>query len=222
MATRALQDEVARLNRAGRDHRRALEALRELDVRLGAVGGDGPGVAGARAALTVAVDRARAGRPVDLVALTEAVGEVEDAARRAVEREYVERTLTEILGGLGYEVVDGFEKVVPNGGRLVRKPGWSHHGVMVEVDGEEITLDVVRTATEEATATAKLRDEEIEEAFCGDVPGVLEELAAAGIGSASVHRIPPGIVAVREVEGARKVQTRTASARRRKPQERKL
>lgn len=218
MAYRALQDEVAQLNRAHRVRRQILAALDELDVRLGAVPVGGPGPDGARAALEVARARVVGGASVDLAPVRAGVLRAEADARQAADRVYVEDTLTAILGDLGYEVVPGFEKVVPRGGRLVRKPGWAHHGVRVDVAGDEITLDVVRTVPEDTTSPASVRDEETEAAFCADVPELVENLARAGVVPQKVNRIPPGVIAVPRVEVPVEVPAgRAAAARRQAP-----
>lgn len=218
MALRVMQDEVARLNRGHRTRQAALAALDELDVRLGAAPQDD--ALRAREALEGARERVLSGQPSTLADLEVQVARVEEAARRDRDRLHVQRSLTTILAGLGYDVVEGFEKVVPEGGQLVRKAGWTHHGVRVQVDGDEIALDVVRTGSEQATAATTVRDEETETAFCADVPALIGALAQAGVAPLRVHRIPPGMITVPRVEapaGAvpRPVATRTPARRNR-------
>ena len=224
MALRALQDEVGRLNRRHRASRASLAAVRELDVRLGAlVRGGGPGSAAARVAVDEARLAAERGETPDVAALAALVASAEAESRREVERRHVEDTLAAILSRLGYDVVEGFEKVVPRGGRLVRKAAWTHHGVRVEVEGDEISLDVVRTDPEQGATPASVRDEEAEVAFCADVPSLLDDLARAGVSAAKVHRIPPGVVAVPQLgTPAEAPQHAKATVRRRSGREREL
>lgn len=218
MAFRALQDEVGRLNRRERARRSALAAIRELDVRLGALPDDlGPRTAGVRVTLDEARRAAERGAAPDVTALAEMVSRAEAECRREVERRHVEQSLTAILSTLGYDVVEGFEKVVPRGGRLVRKAGWAHHGVRVEVEDGEITLDVVRTAAEQGAVAEAVRDQEAEVAFCADVPTLLDALARAGVGSAKVHRIPPGIVSLPRLGVPVDAHASGATAARRRP-----
>lgn len=224
MAFRALQDEVGRLNRRERARRATLAAIRELDVRLGALPDDlGPGTAGVRVTLDEARRAAERGAAPDVSVLAEMVARAEAEYRREVDRRHVEQSLAAILAGLGYDVAEGFEKAVPHGGRLVRKAAWAHHGVRVEVEDDEITLDVVRIAPEQGATPAAVRDEEAEVAFCADVPALLEDLERAGVGLVKVTRIPPGVVSVPQLGVPADAEQRArATARRRPGRERAL
>lgn len=215
---RALQAEVVRLNRDNRATTEILGALHDLDVRVGALQPEF--AATANAMVTAAIFAARSAEAVNLSAIIAAVDEAEQLALAAANRTYVRSKLDEILVSLGYQGAPGFETVIPLNGRLVRKPGWSQHGVLVDVANDEISLTVVRTATETDAALSGARDVQAETEMCDDLPSILHDIEASGIRTGRVRDIPPGIFPVRVLDNA--APAPTAEVRRARPKEREL
>jgi hypothetical protein len=193
IAVLALQEEVGRLNQSSRRRTHIAMLLGELDARAGALAD--PGLA------ALVVDARFSGEAIDdaaLVTLTDEIAAAEATARAERDAEHVATSMAEILAGLGYEVVSGFETVVPEGGLLVRKPGWRAHGLLVDVDAEShrIDLAVVRTEPEGDAARSETRDTEVEVEMCADLPDMLDGIGAHGIHPGNVKRRSAGVVPV--------------------------
>ena len=193
IAVRALQEEVGRLNQTSRRHRNIAKILGELDARAGALADPGPS-----ALVVEARFRGDAIEDSELVALAETITAVESVARAERDAEHVATSVSEILVRLGYEVVSGFETVVPEGGMLVRRPGWSQHGLLVDVDAEShrIGLAVVRTEPEADPGKSETRDTEVEVEMCADLPDVLDGIVEHGISPGDVKRRSAGVMPV--------------------------
>ncbi len=123
------------------------------------------------------------------------------AESAAEERRTVQRALEETLGELGYEVGGAFETLFVEGGSVfVQRPSWGEYFVRWRVDGEsgEANTNVVRApdAIGGSSVDRARRDREIEEAWCGDVAGLHEALAARGIHSNLLRSMPAGALPV--------------------------
>ena len=188
----ALAEEVGHANAAARRADRVRALIDDLDARAGAL---------TDPAASVAVEQARR----DIANVTDSawaslratVETAEEAERVAADQRYVADKIPQILAGLGFETVGGFQTLVPQNGVLVRRPGWSKHGVMFGVSGDEFTLDVVRTAPEYDPATTVAKNDEAEAEFCEVLPQILDEIAKEGVAFPKKPQIlPPGSIAI--------------------------
>jgi len=115
--------------------------------------------------------------------------------KEAVDRVYVQRTVTEALGELGYTVEEGMQTMVPRGGALqLAHSGWPQHAVRVLVDaeGRELRAVVVRTRQDGGWDSAQA-DEERERQWCASLRRLRDLLEDRGIGYDVHTLVDPGI-----------------------------
>lgn len=214
---RSVEEEVARVNREQRRRRRIGSVLAELDVRAGAL--DDPR---ASSAVADARTRGEALTEDELERVRSFVETAETAEHERAAQAYVATSISQILEGLGYEVMSGFDTAVAEHGVLVRRPGWRQHGLRVAVDGEEIGFDVVRVEGEADSARAQSRDTEVETQWCADLPAILTAAEGRGIRPGGIRRIDAGVVPVRLIAADRPQQEKRTRTKRAVPKEQTL
>lgn len=221
LAADAIQAEVGRLNREEREHRRVGQALRDLQIRVGALASP---PAGLDLAIASAEEAHARRQPVDLSPIAIAVAAAETEARQAQDAAYVLDVLGDILREQGYEPVGGFDTAVAENGLLVRKPSWAEHGVLMRVDDDEVNMVVVRTAETTDAVAGREHDVAAETQFCDDLPAVLEGFDEHGVTVGVRRSVPPNVIHVRTLEGATAAPSATEkrAKRRAKPKEMRL
>ncbi len=209
LTARSIQEEVGRLNHQARRRARVDAELRALAIRVDALAHDAllAEVAEARRHPEAVTDDA-------FLELDERVRRAEESALQERNRRYAAETLLGILAAEGYEPLEGFETVVPQGGLLVRRPGWHRHGLLVEVRDAEYSLAVVRTVIDDDARLAAMEDVETETAMCADLPAILDGVEKKGVRTGRIRRQQPGDSPVRVLDGARRAEP---AARRDKP-----
>ena len=140
-------------------------------------------------------------------AFTETLHSVAEKAITAAEQRFASNVLKESLEQLGYEVQEGFETLFAEGGSsFFQRASWGEHHVRVTVDlkRQRLNLDVVRYGIQvEQTADQVLRDKEMEEQWCGEVPGLIDQLAAQGLSIDFTRKLNPGTVALQVISDER-------------------
>lgn len=110
--------------------------------------------------------------------------EARAAALAQADHEYASEVIPQVLTDLGYEVESGFSTLfVERGIMHFQKPGWGEYGVRLRVENERVDFGVVR-GSEPRGRTAReqrVRDTEIEAAWCAELPDVVDSLKAHGI-----------------------------------------
>ena len=144
-----------------------------------------------------------------------------ESAASAAERHYAGEVLRRTLEGLGYEVHQGFETLFEAGGSAYfQRASWDKHYVKVMASGEHtgLAFRLARYGEEsEPSAEQALRDREMEEQWCGEVPNLLQDLSARGLAVELTRRVAPGAVPVEVVSDER---LKPASRRKKKKQAR--
>ncbi|MDD2366985.1 MAG: hypothetical protein PHN84_12555 [Desulfuromonadaceae bacterium] len=108
----------------------------------------------------------------------------------------------ETLAELGYDVSGEFSTLFVKGGMVhFQKPGWKDYYVRMRVSPEEhfFNLNMVRVGTPDDSREQKANDAEMEHAWCGDYPRMLDELTRHGIVSSNTRALDPGAVAVQPI-----------------------
>lgn len=148
--------------------------------------------------------------------LRQRVEALERACRERANREYAAEVVCEELSKLGYEVEEGFATLFVAGGTAqLQKAELKEYAVRMQVTPETGNLDVrlVRqgAADEPSSQGRRLRDREMEEAWCSDFARLLAGMGKRHISSRVVQRVRPGVEPVPIV-----APTRSADRRRRR------
>lgn len=130
--------------------------------------------------------------------------ELELQAREAIkvgEEELASRVIKSSLEELGYEVTGGFEtKSVGLNTIFFKNSAWGEHHVRIRLDGHrrDINFDVVRFGDPSAATDRQqmLKDREMEERWCGELPNILSKLEARQLKVSLTRKLPPGQVPV--------------------------
>ena len=136
---------------------------------------------------------------------------------RQSERSYAGTVLKETLQELGYTPQEGFETLFAEGGaNFFQRRAWGPYHVRVSVDParrQRLNFDVVRAAGPGESATAqKLRDQDMEQTWCGEVAEVLDTLARRGLAVDLTRRLPAGMVELQEIDAERLGSTQSATS----------
>lgn len=201
-----LRVRVHRLNRVIREKQRSLakrrdkEAVeaRDLMQRLGALGQDPEGV------LHDDLLRVASGE----APLTETLRTKAATALAKADRDYAGTVLKETLEQLGYEVQESFETLFAQGGsNFFQRPSWGKYHCRISVDSERerLNFDMVRygEGREMESIDAALRDKEMEEQWCQEVPGLLNQLAQKRLAIDLTRKLAPGTIALQVIDDVR-------------------
>jgi hypothetical protein len=148
--------------------------------------------------------------------------EVRAHARRDEDRRYAADVIRRAFVDLGYEVGEEFETLFADRGAVYcERPEWRGYSVCVRASQDRGQLDfsVVRFAggAERPAPENRVRDREIEEAWCADYDRLAHAMRQGGIRLDTVRRVPPGATAVPVVlrgEASRgRTQSRESSRR---------
>lgn len=217
-----LQMEVSRINREAKHRQALVDRLIELDVRARALGDrdlmrEVLFVRGEHAGLT---DMRLDDLAAQIADAEDAAARVERANAEEADREHVRSVLSAALASQGYEVVSGFESAIPSAGVLLRKPGYDYHAVQATVEGQLISLDVVRTTLEADIDMSETRDYEAHVALHADMRKALDRIRAEGVVLGRVRELEPGDAPVVALAAATKAPAASRVATR--PKERSL
>lgn len=184
-------DANARAARRASDRRQAFELLASLDAA---------GIASEtlNASLQAVV---HTGRELDDHLVRDVRRKVE-AAHLQADRSFVTSQLEVVLADLGYELQDGFETaLVRDGIAHFQHVSWSEYAARVRLspNSRRMTMHMVRPQGPD-TRDQRLRDEEMEHSFCGQVPDLLAACATHGVDIDLDRRTAPGERPVPEVE----------------------
>lgn len=135
------------------------------------------------------------------------------------EREYAGRALRGTLEELGYEVQEGFETIFYGGEpSYFQKSSWDEHHIRVLADSKTKRLSLIPARYETDGVSQEeqvLRDKEMEETWCTELNGVLENLNKKGIQIEITRSFSPGERAM-EIVSNQKVE-KNRSKRKRDP-----
>jgi hypothetical protein len=133
-------------------------------------------------------------------------GQLRSARDAERARRHVEDAVKESFAALGYAVTD-LEPTIA-GGMVLSGPASDQHGIQVAIEGSEIAMRAVRIAGTEDTAPDLAADEEL----CASVNALAPLLDAAGVTVERIRSVPPGIVPVPAVSGAKATSAEVARA----------
>lgn len=136
-------------------------------------------------------------------------------------REIAAEIVADALADLGYDVETIQHTLFVEGGVAhFQRAEWGDYFVRLRVDPatRAINLNMIRTAESAAPAegSQRRRDEEMENAWCGELPRLLEELKARGIDARRLRALDPGALPVQIVKP--QAVSEQLRARRAKPQ----
>jgi hypothetical protein len=138
---------------------------------------------------------------------TEALRSKTETAIATAEHGFAGDVLKETLEQLGYDVRQGFETLFAEGGSgFFQRPSWGEHHVRVTVDAnrQRLNLDMVRYGDAGEPATdQKLRDKEMEEQWCSEVPGLVGKLSNQGLAIDLTRKLAPGTIALQVIHDER-------------------
>lgn len=188
------------VRRAQQVHERAVADRRQaIELRSGLA----PFLDQTRAARTDAALGAviEGGAPLSDALRRDAAAAAEECSREA-DRRTAAAAAAEAFRQLGYEVEEGFETlVVDQGVAHATKPGWDGYAVRWRVRDDEMRFHVVGERSRVATAAGvSVRDQEIQQALCDDLPDFREGVHHAGIELSVDELHAPGEVPVQEVD----------------------
>ncbi len=115
--------------------------------------------------------------------------------------------LKDVLGKLGYEVQSDFETLLAEGGsNFFQRSSWGEYHCRLTVDAQRqhLNFDMVRYGSDsnEDMDTA-LRDREMEQKWCREVPQLLAQLTDAGVAVNLTRKLAPGRVALQVINDNR-------------------
>ena len=153
--------------------------------------------------------------------LDDGLREQAETAIRDAEVGFADTVLRETLEQLGYEVAEGFDTLFSEGGTaFFQRPSWGEHHVRIRVDAERkrLNMHVVRYGgQEEASTEQALRDTEMEERWCSEVPRLVQELSVQGMVVDLKRKLAPGSVPVQRITDERVVPRKATSRANKKP-----
>jgi len=121
------------------------------------------------------------------------VDDAREAAIRAAEREHVSATLKSALTELGYEVGQDFEaRLAERGFADVGQPRWRGYALRVRENPAESDLGFHVVRGRGGGQAQAVRDREVEQDWCSDMPQVIASLKEHGIDSAITRQLAPG------------------------------
>ena len=132
--------------------------------------------------------------------LRKQVRDIHEAAERAFDRQIAGEVIKDTLEELGYSVGESFSTLFVEGGTVhFQRPAWGNYHVRLRVNHQtdELRVHLVKeqqSGTDPGAENEK--DAEMEGAWCADYSGLMQALEAKGIGTESIHRLPPGAVPV--------------------------
>jgi hypothetical protein len=170
--------EVEALNAAAAERELLRTEFDQLSQRAAELGGTALTSRAARADADL-----RAGRPVDLAPLREAVAAAESAHLRRSLEKHQEMLVVAAFERRGYQVLSGVGLYTADGGVILRRkdPPWSRHGVAVHIEGEQLRVSTVHfqdPSSGGATEDPRVAERE---AICTDITEVYRTLPDAGL-----------------------------------------
>lgn len=121
------------------------------------------------------------------------VADLRSAAIQAAERDHVSATLKSALTDLGYEVGQDFEARLAEGGFAdVGQPRWRGYALRVRSSPAKSDLGFHVVRGKGGGQAQAIRDREVEQDWCSDVPQVIASLKEHGIDSAVTRQLAPG------------------------------
>jgi hypothetical protein len=200
-----LRVRINRLNRTVRDEQCRMAELRDKDAAEARDYIQRLGVLGCSAEGTLREDLLRVSSG-DAI-FTDDIRKNARTAIAAAEQGYAGIALKETLEQLGYEVQSGFKTLFAQGGSsFFQRPSWSEYHCRLTVDSQRqhLNFDMVRYGSGgEESMEAALRDKEMEQKWCQEVPRLLDRLARKGLTVNLTRKLAPGIIALQVIDDDR-------------------
>jgi hypothetical protein len=159
------------------------------------------------AAVTAALVRVEQHEQALTEALVRQAEEVERVARVREDQAYAAEVLREELTRLGYVVEEDFATLFVQGGQMyLHKPELKEFRVVMQIDPTASRMDArlarLGRAGESVSHQQRLRDQEMEEAWCHDFARLLAAVGKRQVAGRVVQRVLPGKKPVQVIEQA--------------------
>ena len=132
--------------------------------------------------------------------LRQRVRDIHETAEQTLDRQIAGEVIKDTLEELGYSVGESFSTLFVEGGAVhFQRPAWGNYHVRLRVNHQtdELRVHLVKEHQPGTDPGAeKEKDAEMEGAWCADYSGLMQALEAKGIGTKSIHRLPPGALPV--------------------------